>query len=280
MNKLHTLSVILSFPILIYSQNIEIGPSIGLSLYHGDLTPEGFSNIIQSTNLTFGAFGRLNFPSNISLKLGTQFTKLSGDDANSTSKKNRSLNFETEVIELTLTGEWNFLRLGSSRYGAMYPFIYGGIGGYYFTPRANFEGELVDLYPLGTEGQGLIGYPGQYSRMQAMIPLGLGLKIDMEDFGSIILELGARKLFTDYIDDVSGVEVNYRELLEGNGELAARLSLPTIDPEDTDNLDFNYTRGSSTFNDWYYIVNVSIAIPLGSIDKDGVRSSGIGCPRF
>ena len=32
-----------------------------------------------------------------------------------------------------------------------------GVGGFYFNPKAKYEGKWVSLQPLGTEGQGLNG---------------------------------------------------------------------------------------------------------------------------
>ena len=276
-------SLLLPFLVLPYwinCQNIEFGPSIGLSVYYGDLTSEGFNSVIQSTNMSFGAFFRLNLPSNFSFKLGGQYITISGDDANSTGLKNRGLNFRTELTEITLTAEWYFLRLGSSKYGGIYPYLYGGIGGFHFTPKAKLDGEFIELSDLGTEGQGLPGYPAKYSTFQPSIPIGTGVRIEMENFGAVIIELGARKTFTDYLDDVSGTEINYQDLLNGNGELAARLSNRRVDPEMVGSEEILYRRGSDEFNDWYYVLNLSLAIPIGSISKDRVRSSGVGCPKF
>ncbi len=279
MKRIHLLMLSFLIVIGLKGQTVEAGFGAGLSLYYGDLTPEGFTNAIQNTNLAFNASGRLTLPSRVSFKLGALFTQFSGDSENTGRGKDRAFNFQTDLVELSLTAEWSFIRLGSSRYGAIYPYIYAGIGGFYFNPKTNFEGDLIDLQPLGTEGQGLPGYGSKYELIQPLIPVGGGFRMAIDDFGTIGLEIGARKLFTDYLDDLSGTEINYQDLLQGNGELAARISNPGVDPQDSNLSQVNYKRGNFP-TDWYYITTVSISIPLFTITKSGVKSGGLGCPRF
>lgn len=278
-NLFPSLSLLL-FPLLLNCQAIEIGPSLGLSLYYGDLTPDGFNSVIQNTNMAGGAFARLIFPGRLSVQLSGIYTQVSGDDANNSISNDRMLNFKSDIAELVLLGEWNIVRLGSSRHGAISPYIYAGFGGFYFNPKAKIDGAFVDLHPIGTEGQGLDGYPSQYSRVQPVIPIGAGFKIEIQDFGTITLDLGARKLFTDYLDDVSGTFVTYQDILSQRGPRAARLSNPALDPKDPDNINVGYSRGGSEFNDWYYIMKVSIGVLIGKIQKGKLKATGIGCPRF
>lgn len=272
--------LMISLPVLIFSQVIEIGPLAGLSLYYGDLSPEGFNSAIQNTNLAGGGLIRLNTKHNLAFRLAGIHTKLTGDDTKNSVQRDRKLNFQTHLTELSLTAEWHFIRLGSSRYGAIYPFVYAGVGMFYFNPKGRLNQEWIELHELGTEGQGLPEYPEQYDLVQPMIPIGGGFKMDIENFGTIALEIGARKLFTDYVDDVSGTRINYQDILENHGIVAARLSYPQTDPKDLNTTNFNYRRGSSEFMDWYYVMNVSFSIPIATITRDGIKGAGFGCPKF
>ena len=89
--------------------------------------------------------------------------------------------------------------------------------------------------------------------------MGAGLKFIINETWTIGVEFGGRALSTDYLDDVSDVRVNYDQLLEGNGPLAARLSNPSV-TEPTNGL--IYTRGSP-FDDWYYIGTMTLSYHFG-----------------
>ena len=70
-------------------------------------------------------------------------------------------------------------------------------------PQAKINDEWTNLRPLKTEGQGLPGGADEYSRITAVIPFGIGVKIGISDMWRIGLEVSYNKTFTDYIDDVS-----------------------------------------------------------------------------
>ena len=65
------------------------------------------------------------------------------------------------------------------------------------------NGNSVRLQPLGTEGQGIVPTRSPYSLFQFCIPIGIGFKYTVGQQWGVGLELGIRKTFTDYIDDVS-----------------------------------------------------------------------------
>jgi hypothetical protein len=57
-----------------------------------------------------------------------------------------------------------------------------------------------------------VNYPEPYSRFQFAIPFGAGIKYRLDrqwDFG---FEIGWRKTFTDYLDDVSGTYADKNDL--------------------------------------------------------------------
>ncbi len=84
----------------------------------------------------------------------------------------------------------------------------------------------VYLKPLSTEGEGLPGYPDRkpYSLTQLAIPFGGGVKFAITNDWHIGLEVGLRKLFTDYLDDVSSTYADPNDLLTAKGQLAVDLS--------------------------------------------------------
>jgi len=272
--SLLTLLFFLSIVSFSFGQYAEIGFSGGTSLYSGDLAPDEFGVYFEELNLAGGLFGRFNISKPFSLRIGITQGKLSGDDSNVPDRQTiRGLNFSTTVTDIALTGEINLLRLGNENGVQVVPYLTGGIAVYYFNPKTEIDGESIELQPIGTEGQGLPGYEEPYRLAQAAVPVGAGLKFIIKNKVTLGFEFVGRKLFTDYLDDVSGQEINYLDVLEGNGELAAQLSNPLItNPDDADVV---YQRGGK-FNDWYYFGMVTLSFNLGDMGSFG--NKGYGCP--
>jgi hypothetical protein len=152
----------------------------------------------------------------------------------------------------------------------------GGGSVFRFNPEREFDGNYIELQPLGTEAQGAPGYDEPYSLTNFALLFGGGLKFIIKERFTIGLEIGGRKTFTDYLDDVSGKQVNFLDVLENNGSLAAQLSNPKpgLPPEGENSL---YTRGGE-FEDWYFMGGLSFSFAFGG--GTGVHSRGIGCPTF
>ncbi|NRA12748.1 MAG: hypothetical protein HRT57_12395, partial [Crocinitomicaceae bacterium] len=119
-----------------------------------------------------------------------------------------------------------------------------------------------DLQPLGTEGQGSSLNSKSYGLTQLAIPIGLGAKISMGDKASINFEIGLRKTFTDYIDDVgSGSYIDPVLLAAENGPLAAELSNRSLS-------DSRFgRRGNASTKDWYVFSGVMFTFRLGKPQK-------------
>lgn len=260
----------------LWGQSAELGFNAGFSLYNGDLSPKDNLDYLKMVHPAGGIFLRVNTITPISVRLGANFGTISGDDENS-AFPSRQLNFRSRISELYFVGEWNIFEwYPGGGYTGLSPYLFGGINLYYFNPEANFENQWVDLQTLGTEGQGLDGYPEKYDLAQMAIPMGVGLKIKLPGRWQIGLEVGARKLFTDYLDDVSDQIIVYEDVLNGNGPLAAQLSNPGFDP-DTMPLQTSYSRGKSA-NDWYYIGGITFSYII-SESGDHPRNS-VRCPTF
>jgi hypothetical protein len=176
------------------------------------------------------------------LRLRMSYGVLAGNDNLTTEpyRMTRNLNFKSDVVELSLVYEIHLYKeeLGhvydlrgvkgtkSSRVGL---YFFGGIGGFYFDPRAQFNNQWVRLKPLGTEGQGLPGGVDEYSNFQICIPMGVGIRRAFSKRWSGGIEMQYTKTFTDYIDDVS---TNYfdKELIRAAyGDVAAYLSDPSLE---------------------------------------------------
>ena len=223
------------------------------------------------------------------------YARLRGDDAlaGDPHRQSRNLSFKSPLIELTAVGEVYFIReklntrykvrgikseLGSS----LSAYVFGGVGGFFFNPRAKFEGPTGDnkwysLQPLGTEGQGQTGNPKPYSRINMCIPMGIGAKYNVTRTVAISLEYGFRYTFTDYIDDVSTVYADPAKVKAangGDGDAAAYFSNPSVAIQDGDKVIYkggpnfvNEQRGNSNSNDTYMFLTLALNYKFVSKNK-------------
>ncbi|MEL7120949.1 MAG: DUF6089 family protein [Bacteroidota bacterium] len=263
MKRLLFLSLIMAITYTANAQRLEFGLFGGYSVYSGDLSRQEFGIYFDEVQLAYGVFTRMDVAKALSARLSINYATVAGNDVNG-SNPDRMLQFETDVIEINLVGELNFH--GTAQVNDEFkfvPYLFGGIGLYNFNPKTPFEDVMIELQPLGTEGQGLPGYEQPYNLTQINFPMGIGAKIYINNSITIGLEIGARMLLTDYFDDVSDAIVNYSDILNGKGLIAAQLSNPSIDPNSAAELNTVYTRGGGS-NDWYFVSGLSVAFRLSS----------------
>ncbi len=207
---------------------------------------------------------------------------LAGNDNLTTEpfRRNRNLSFKSDVYELSLVYEFHLFseELGhvydlrgvqgtkSSRVGF---YLFAGVGGFYFDPKAPLENTWVRLKPLGTEGQGLPGGAPEYNNIQVCIPMGVGIRKALSKQLSVGLELQYTKTFTDYIDDVSTVYYDNEALEAAHGPEAAYLANPSLrDPlliADLDGFDptgTNQQRGDEKDKDAYLFLKAQVHYKL------------------
>ena len=131
----------------------------------------------------------------------------------------------------------------------MSPYIFGGVGVFFFNPKSNG----VALRDLGTEGQN-VGFEGRkkYNLYSFSIPFGFGVKISLNSRLGFGFEWGLRKTFTDYIDDVSTTYY-----LDGANIDPANTAMYLSDPT---GLHKPYMqRGNPKTNDWYAFTGISLS---------------------
>ena len=232
---------------------------------------------------------RYKFAKRWAVKGGLHYLLLSGNDklTKEPFRNNRNLSFRSHTFELSVQGEFYFTKEQS---GHIYKiknakgmksydyqgYLFVGIGGFYYNPQAKYRGNWVNLQPLGTEGQGLAGGPKKYSRVSICIPYGIGGKYAINKEWAVGLELGIRKTFTDYIDDVSGVYYDNNAIFLAKGETAAALADPSLlnYPEELggNSTIFRQTaagqqRGDQTDKDAYMFLNVTVSYKVPSKRK-------------
>jgi hypothetical protein len=212
-----------------YSQSIttgggkvEIGLGVGPMFFLGDLG--GSKGIGQTfvkdvdfplTTLCKGLFLTVTPNEWLGFRLAVNTGVLRGDDKEAPNKGGdevtrleRNLSFKSKILEGYGAVEFYptvFIEQYDGLLGKLRPYGLIGIGVYHFNPKAELNGTWVALQPLHTEGEGFPEYPDRknYSLTQAEIPIGFGFKFYVKENMFIGLEVLHRKLFTDYVDDVS-----------------------------------------------------------------------------
>ena len=246
------------------AQTTDIGAFLGMAKYKGELSNSFFT--LYFLQPAFGVYYRRNQNRHWSVRVQATIGSIEGDDANSKYdwEVNRNLSFSSAIQEVAGTFEFNFLpfELGNYNY-AIAPFMFWGLSVVHFNPKASYKGEEIELQPLGTEGQETYSHPERkkYSLLSAAMPFGGGFKINGDNIGFTI-EMGPRRTYTDYLDDVSTTYSNKHYIQVENGSVAAALSdrsiggaAPNIGPEKM--------RGDPTHPDWFMFVGASAYIGIG-----------------
>lgn len=237
----------------------------GASGYNGDLTKS--SLVTRSMKPAFGINARYQIHPYFALRAGLAYAAVAGDDKYTKDSllMLRNLSFQTSIIEANFVVEAALI--DPELFGS-YPYLFAGVGAFKFNPFAYDENnDKVFLRPLHTEGQGLEEYPDrrQYSLFQLCIPFGAGARFKISDQFSIGMEFGFRKLFTDYLDDVSNSFVDPNVLTSKVGPKALEMAYRGDEVGGLyDPFPKNGTvRGNPKKDDWYYFGGVKLTWHLG-----------------
>lgn len=177
-----------------YAQKIEIGAGVGTMNYTGDMA--------QSYKLRFSrpaasAFFRYNVSKPLTFRAEIAGGGIKAEDRFSDDPKLQARNrsFKTAIMEANVTAEYNFLDYVEKR-GAINwtPYLFGGLGFMTFKPTPK---------------------TGEYSTNGMVIPFGVGVKYQIKRPWNIGVEFGARKTFTDNLDDL-GALAGQDPVMQGN----------------------------------------------------------------
>ena len=202
---------------------VEVGLGIGPMFFLGDLggargVGTTFIKDIDYplTKLDKGLFVGVSPKEWLGFRLAANIGVLEGDDKQAPNKGGdevtrlqRNLNFKSNLAEAYVAAEFYptvFLERYDGLLGKIRPYGIAGVGVYHFNPKTqDNSGNWVALQPLHTEGEGFAEYPDRkvYKLTQLEIPMGFGFKYYVKENMFVGLEILHRKLFTDYVDDVS-----------------------------------------------------------------------------
>jgi hypothetical protein len=250
----------------------EIGLWGGTSFYLGDLNTNFRFNHVNAAG---GLQARYNFNNRLAMMLSGNYGMVEAYDRDSrnTFERARNLSFQSEIIDGTLQLEFNFLPyIHGSRENFFTPYLFGGLSVFYFNPEAVYDGpelalrgQLVELRPLGTEGQ----FKGEeYYTVTAALTYGAGFKFDLSYEWSVNIFVGARATYTDYLDDVSTIYPDVSDLQRSRGTVAVYMSDRSIDIDGVDTSQLGaegQQRGDSSKRDSYIFAGVAFNYYFGDV---------------
>ena len=252
----------------------SVGFSLNAMNYFGDVVP--FTNFTSlragATRVGAGVSITRRFYPRLSGRFGLSYGRISGDDAlaadandpDAKFRNNRNFAFRNDILEASAVAIFDLVenRNNYLKRPDFVPYVFAGVAGFYHNPKGLIgkntlglsEGQYVSLADLRTEGQA-----SGYNQTQFSIPFGGGIRYRINRNFDASLEIGWRKTFTDYLDDVSG---QYAGTAALTGSLAQQYFGHDITKSrDGQFLGFDAAgskRGTSNKNDWYIVTGVTL----------------------
>ncbi|MFN7117642.1 MAG: DUF6089 family protein [Saprospiraceae bacterium] len=179
----------------------EAGPFLGFAVYQGDLSQPNF---LKGSNPAIGFTARYNYYYTLKFRANFMIAALSGDDRNAPERAMRGFRFTTDLMELSGVVEWEPLgrwREWRERQHSFYfsPYLLGGVG----FCLANAQPMFPDLGAPGSQNPIQQDLQRNNALFHLVVPLGLGVRYDVNPEWMVSLEAGSRFPFTDYLDGIS-----------------------------------------------------------------------------
>jgi hypothetical protein len=178
----------------------EIGIFAGGNNYIGDVGP---TNYVKPNEFAFGVLYKWNKSPRHSWRVSYTQGKITSDDKDSDmpARKQRGLNFENSVKELSLGLEFNFFDFNLHESGFLLtPYVYSGISYFRYT----------ELYYLNNQ------YEEDDKKNSFAIPMTVGVKTRIAEKLILGFEVGARYTFTDNLDGSNPKNDSFDTLRFGN----------------------------------------------------------------
>lgn len=193
------------------AQKSEVGFGIGTFNYTGDLAR---TYNLRNSKPAATVFYRANLSQVVSMRAALTGGGLGASDKRPIDAfaERRDASFSIFLMEASTVMEYHFMNWRDDKHIMRFtPYLFGGLAIFGISGAENKVSE--------------------YSNVQGAIPFGLGMKYILNPKWYVSLELGARKTFFDYLDNVSA----------GTNQLVK-----------------NYQYGNPYDNDAYYFVGLSI----------------------
>lgn len=278
----NSLLVLFALPLFAAAQNFHFSPRIGLMGYAGDLKQNAVSLAQLKPMLSLGA--RYDLTEHLMARSYITYGSVTANDKKGSGfRPLRNLNFSSKILDFEIGAQYNILNLN---YRWWTPYVFAGGGLFHFNPYTqDAAGAKTFLKPLSTEGQGVVASRAPYKLTQFSLPLGVGADYLLGEDHRIGLEVSYRKLFTDYLDDVSDRYVSEAELLKARGQKAVEVAFRgdeanagpyppagTVRGNAARKDGYFYVAFTYTFRFWFNKYKETSGIPGGRRDRK------VGCP--
>lgn len=236
----------------------------GVAYYMGDLSDGvNMKHLGLGPSISLGALYRLT--EHVSARGELRFYQVSGDQKYSKNYQN-NLSFKTFNPDINLGLQADLFAY--NRHAPINPYLFGGVGVTYLSPKARLDGTWYSLPELTTEGV-------KYKRMPLVFTAGIGVSFKTTDRLSLGLELCNNFVNSDYLDDVSTVYPNpdllpsdiARRLSDRAGEIGEPLRQP------------GWNRGSAKSKDSYLFFQARATYLIGNRAQNQERKK-TRCPKF
>jgi len=236
-----TTSFAQSFYAIRKERTVIASVGLGTANYFGELTNPGSLGAVKY-GLSLGL--EKYFTNRVSGRADVNWYRISGDDAKANSDRVlRNLSFVSNNVEMNGTVAIDLLPNGMRFYQrpTVNIYVFAGFGVTLINPKTEYNGTMVALRPLMTEGVA-------YSKVQPIIPMGGGVKLKAGPFFNLAIEAGMRKTFTDYLDDISVHD--YPDPATLSSDLSRALSNRSGGAASV--------RGNPEADDWYFMINAKL----------------------
>lgn len=264
-----------------YAQKTEIGVLLGGSYYYGDIVNTMYIQS-QAIHQAGGLFFRYHLNKKVSIRANFMYARLGAADSNLVANKenafqrSRNLAFYADVFELSGVVEYNLIQdhnRGRRIKNRFIPYVYGGLGLFYFEPKAihPVTGSAVALRPLKLDGT-------SYSPIALAVPLGIGFRYYLNKNWQLGLDMGMRLTSTSHLDDITG-NSRYQDpatLGSEDAKIMMDRSAGAVYSAGGDK------RGKISYiTDIYFIYGVTLTYRLWPNGAGGgFHGAAVRCPRF
>ena len=159
----------------------EVGPSLGMTGYLGDANN---GNLFKHPSFTVGGIFRYNHNSRWAFKANLNYANIRGNSKDDENQYPDGIDydFNSSLIDLGLTAEFNFLNFGR---GPLYK-------------------KLKPISPYMVAGVGFVfAVCDGHNQASFTVPFGIGVKYKHKDRLNMSFEFTMRKEFSDRIDGLS-----------------------------------------------------------------------------
>ena len=243
---------------------LSVQAGVGVAYYMGDLNDGiNMKHLGLGPSVSLGASYRLT--EHVSARGELRFYQVSGDQKYSKNYQN-NLSFKTFNPDINLGLQADLFAY--NRQAPINPYLFGGVGATYLSPKAKLDGTWYSLPELTTEGV-------KYKRMPLVFTAGIGVSVKTTQRLSLGLELCNNFVRSDYLDDVSTVYPSPDQL---PSDIARALSDRAPEIGETPRQP-GWNRGSAKSKDSYLFLQVRATYLIGNRAQNQERKK-TRCPKF